>query len=72
VSRGHSLRRWVFGGAAGAWSEAEQGHYNKVFQSWLKLQEDEVREIGVTIAEILTRLDLNDEMSKSESRALSI
>jgi hypothetical protein len=51
----------VFGAAGGAWSEAEQSHFNKVFASWLKLQEDEVREIGVTIAEILTRLNLNDE-----------
>src|ERR1700722_2029002 len=51
----------VFSGAGGAWSEAEQAHFNKVFASWLKLQEDEVREIGITIAEILSRLDLNDE-----------
>jgi hypothetical protein len=50
----------AFSGAAGAWSEAEQDHFNKVAASWLKLQEDEVREIGITIAEILSRLDLND------------
>jgi hypothetical protein len=50
----------AFGGAAGAWSEAEQNHFNKVAASWLKLQEDEIREIGITIAEILSRLDLND------------
>jgi hypothetical protein len=47
--------------AAGTWAEGEQEHFNKVFESWLELQEDEVREIGVTIAEILSRLDLNDE-----------
>jgi hypothetical protein len=51
----------AFGGAAGAWSEAEQDHYNKVFASWLRLQEDELKEIGQTIAEILSRLNLNDE-----------
>jgi hypothetical protein len=51
----------AFGGAGGAWAEAEQNHFNKVFASWLKLQEDEVKEIGITIAEILTRLNLNDE-----------
>lgn len=51
----------VFGGAGGAWSESEQAHFNKVFAAWLKLQEAEVIEIGITIAEILTRLDLNDE-----------
>jgi hypothetical protein len=50
----------AFGGAAGAWSEAEQDYFNKVAANWLKLQEDEIREIGVTIAEILSRLDLND------------
>jgi len=50
----------AFGGAAGAWSEAEQDHFNKVAATWLKLQEDEIREIGITIAEILSRLDLND------------
>jgi len=50
----------AFGGAAGVWSEAEQDHFNKVAASWLKLQEDEIREIGITIAEILSRLDLND------------
>lgn len=51
----------MFGGAAGAWSEAEQERFNKIFNSWLKLQEDEIREIGITITEILTRLDLTDE-----------
>lgn len=47
-------------GAAGAWSETEQDHFNRVAASWLQLQ-DEIKEIGITIAEILTRLDLNDE-----------
>jgi hypothetical protein len=51
----------VFSGAAGAWSENEQEFFNKVAGSWLKLQQDEIREIGITIAEILSRLDLNDE-----------
>jgi hypothetical protein len=51
----------VFGGASGAWSEAEQNHFNKVFASWLKLQEDEIKEIALTIGEILSRIDLNDE-----------
>lgn len=51
----------VVSGAAGAWSEADQDHFNKVAASWLQLQKDEIKEIGVTIAEILTRLDLNDE-----------
>jgi hypothetical protein len=51
----------VFSGAAGEWSDAEQAHFNKVFASWLQLQQDEIKEIGITIAEILTRIDLNDE-----------
>jgi hypothetical protein len=50
----------AFGAASGAWAEAEQNHYNKVFASWVKLQEDELREIAITIAEILSRLDIND------------
>lgn len=48
-------------GASGAWSEAEQSHFNKVFAAWLKMQEDEIREIGTTIMEVMSRLDLNDE-----------
>jgi hypothetical protein len=47
-------------GAGGAWSESEQDHFNRVAASWLQMQKDEIREIGVTIAEILSRLDLND------------
>lgn len=48
-------------GTGGAWSESEQSHYNKVFASWLKLQEDELREIGITIAEVLSRVNLSDQ-----------
>lgn len=51
----------VIAGVAGAWSESEQDHFNKVMASWVQLQKDEIKEIGITIAEILTRLDLNDE-----------
>lgn len=47
-------------GTAGAWSESEQAHYNRIFASWLKLQEDELKEIALTMAEILSRLNLND------------
>jgi hypothetical protein len=48
-------------GAGGAWSETEQEHFNRVAASWLQLQKDEIKEIGITIAEILSRIDLNDE-----------
>lgn len=50
----------VFGAGAGAWSEAEQNKFNKIFASWLKLQEDELREIAQTLAEVLSRLDPQD------------
>jgi len=48
-------------GTAAAWSEAEQDFFNRVAANWLRLHQDELKEIGVTIAEILSRLDLNDE-----------
>jgi len=48
-------------GAAGSWSEAEQDYFNRVAANWMQLQKDEIKEIGVTIAEILSRIDLNDE-----------
>ncbi len=51
----------AFSGAAGAWSEAEQDFFNRVAANWLRLHQDEIKEIGITIAEILSRLDLNDE-----------
>jgi hypothetical protein len=57
-----------FGGAiagvAGTWSEKEQSEYNRIFSAWLRLQEDEIREIGITIFEVLARLDHTDEEIK--------
>lgn len=50
----------VFGGAAGAWAEKEQARLNKLLQAWLKLQEEELKEIGTTLAEVMARLDAND------------
>jgi len=49
------------GAAAAAWSEAESETFKRILNAWLKLQEDEIREIGVTLAEVLGRLDTNDE-----------
>lgn len=49
------------GGVGGVWSEAEQDRINKIFATWLKLQEDEIKEIGKTMFEVLIRLDQNDE-----------
>lgn len=48
-------------GAAATWSEQEQAEFNRIFSAWLKLQEDEIREIGITIFEVMARLDQNDE-----------
>ncbi len=48
------------GGAGGWWSEAEQDRLNKIFSAWLKLQEDEIKEIAQTLAEVMMRLNLND------------
>lgn len=59
----------AFGAASGAWSEAEQRRFNKIFASWLKLQEEEIKEIGITLAEVMVRLDVND--SKVEERVQS-
>ena len=50
-----------FGAGAGAWSEAEQERFNKIFASWLKLQEDELREIGKTLMEVMMLVDKTDE-----------
>jgi hypothetical protein len=48
-------------GIAGSWSEKEQSEFNRLFAAWLKLQEDEIREIGITIFEVMDRLDQTDE-----------
>ncbi len=48
-------------GAAATWSEEEQAEFNRIFSAWMKLQEDEIREIGITIFEVMARLDQNDE-----------
>lgn len=51
----------VVGGAAGAWSEAEADYFRKILKRWLELQEEEIREIGVTLYEVMIRLDRADE-----------
>jgi len=58
------------GAGAGAWSEAEQDHINDVLKAWLKLHEDEIKEIAMTMAEVLVRLNLLDADVKArvESR----
>jgi hypothetical protein len=48
-------------GVSATWSEKEQAEYNRIFAAWLKLQEDEIREIELTIFEVMVRLDQSDE-----------
>jgi hypothetical protein len=50
----------AIGGIASAWSEKESDDFKKVLAAWLKLQEEEINEIGQTLYEIMIRLDLND------------
>lgn len=41
-------------------SEAEGNHFKKVLAAWMKLQEEAMLEIAKTLAEVMSRLDLND------------
>ena len=51
----------VLGAAAGVWSENEEERFKRIFAQWLKLHEQEMKEIAITMAEIMMRLDLSDE-----------
>lgn len=51
----------ILGGVSGAWSEKEQEKINNLVSAWLKLQEEEIKEIGNTIIEVMIRLDSTDE-----------
>lgn len=51
----------VIGAAGGAWSERDNERFQRILKSWLKLQEDEIREIGQTLFEVMIRLDQQDE-----------
>ncbi len=48
--------------SAGAsyWSESEQEDVVRVLQQWIQMLEDELREKGKTIAEVVARLDMQD------------
>ena len=50
----------AIGGIGSTWSESDQDKLNRIFAAWLRLQEEEIREIGVTMAEVMMRLDLSD------------
>lgn len=50
----------VIGGAASGWSEADQNRFNRLLAAWMKLQEHELVEIGITLREVMQRLDLTE------------
>jgi hypothetical protein len=47
--------------AAGAWSERDQGKVNNLLVVWLKQLEADLAAMGTTLADVLIRVDLNDE-----------
>ncbi len=51
-------------GRSGEWTEAEQAKVTDLFESWLKLQETEITQIGTTLYEIISRLDIGNEKIK--------
>lgn len=51
----------VFSGAAGAWAEHDQGRFNRILAAWLKIQEEDLRNIAQTIGEVAARVDTTDE-----------
>jgi hypothetical protein len=55
----------ILSAAASEWSDREQDRVNDVLRAWLKLQQAEIREIGVTLGEVLARLDLLADQVKA-------
>jgi hypothetical protein len=51
----------AIGGVLSASSEKDQRRINEIVQMWLKMQSDEIKEIGTTMFEVMARLDLEDE-----------
>lgn len=51
----------IFSAAADAWSEKEQEHVNQILEQWLQHFEQELREKGQTVLEVMARLDMHEE-----------
>ncbi len=51
----------ILAAIASHWGEKEQEHANNVLRQWIQMLEDELREKGQTISEIIARLDMQDE-----------
>lgn len=60
----------IFSAIAGAWSEHEQARFNRFFEHWVQMLQDEIREKEATVVEMMSRLDLQDEKiaARVESR----
>ncbi|MEW6055922.1 MAG: hypothetical protein AB1540_04840 [Bdellovibrionota bacterium] len=51
----------AIGTATSAWSEQESDRFQKILRTWLKIQEDEIKEIGKTLIEVMSRIDQANE-----------
>lgn len=49
----------------GYWSEKEAEEATNILKQWVQMLEDELREKGKTIAEIVARIDMQDEATKA-------
>jgi len=50
----------IVSGITGKWSENEQEKINKLFQSWMKIQAEELNRIGITLVEVMERINFQD------------
>ena len=54
----------ILAAIASNWGEKEQEHAHNMLRQWVQMLEDELREKGKTIAEVVARLDMEDERIK--------
>jgi len=65
VAGGTPFAGGVFSAIASAWSEKEQEKVNRFLEYWIRMLADELKEKQVTLIEIMSRLDLqNEKISK--------
>ncbi len=50
----------IVGAGNSTWNEYQQEKFKKLLASWLKLQEDEIKEIGKTLMEVMERINTED------------
>ncbi len=48
-------------GIGSTWSENDQKRINGIFQAWMKIQEEDLENIGKTLSEVMVRIDLNED-----------